>query len=452
MEVKIRRRSRVVLASSLSALSLLVYAYAQMQMRLPKVNVAVEASERGAIYAGDGSVLAQTLDGKRTYPQGQLAGQLLGMMGTDKGLEGIEQTYNATLASGEDVELTIDPTMQATAEAMLAKYVPEHQAEFGSVVAIETKTGRVLVSATYPPFEPGRWREFPSEVRRNRPFTDLFEPGSTVKALTVAAALNDHLITPDTTYSTPMTRPVPYQVGKRVAYKIIHDAVEHPGVLDTRHVLRYSSNVGMSHIVERFPKQAMFNYFQGYGFGQEVPLPDVFAQTGFMRNWKAWDALVQTNISFGQGVSCTPLQLALAYNVLANDGEYLPPRLIAGRSGPRPHRVLAKSTARVTREMLQAVIEEGIPRAAGIQGYKMGGKTGTAQAVVDGRYSHELYDSVFAGFFPADAPKVTMVVMVHGAKTKYHGSQLAAPIYRDVAAEAISRWALPPAPEPDTTR
>ncbi|ADV67721.1 peptidoglycan D,D-transpeptidase FtsI family protein [Deinococcus maricopensis] len=440
MEVKIRNRSRLMLVLALASFLFLVYAYAQLEWHLPRTVTAPHAPVRGSIKTMNGTILARSVGQKRMYPQGPLAGQILGMTNMDGGLEGAERVFDEQLSRGEDVVLTIDPGAQAAAESALAKYVPEHRADWGMVVALEVKTGRVLAAATYPPFDPNNWRNYDASVRRNRPFVDTFEPGSPVKGLVVAAAMNEGLTTPTTQYSTPMVR----VVGR----KAIHDAVDHPGQLTTRQVLRYSSNVGMSHIVEGFDKAKLRDYLYQYGFGRSVDLPDMPTSYYPLQALRRWDDLVRVNNAFGQGMSGSLLQLTAAYNTLANDGMYVSPQLVQGAVQGERREVLRPETARTIRMLLRGVIEDGISRQAGIKGYSLAGKTGTAQVVTEHGYSQTDYNSTFAGFFPAEQPRVTLAVMVHGAKVDYHGSMLAAPIYRDIAGEIIARWAAPPQKSP----
>jgi len=440
MEMKIRVRSRVMQVVALLAFCTLVWAYAQLEWGLPQGVRRAVVQVRGSIVTEDGSVLARSVGDKRVYPNGPLAGQLLGMMGDTSGLEGLEAAYDSRLSAGQNLTLTIDPAIQAAAEGVLKAAVLEHQAEYGSVVALDTKTGKVLATANYPAFDPNSWRGQDASVRRNRAFLDRFEPGSTIKGLVVAAAIQENLTTPDSVYDTPMSR----RIGTRRIGATIHDAVAHPGMLTTTQILRYSSNVGMSHVVEHFPNALLYRYLSQYGFGQDMPLPSVQAATGSLQPLRNWDDVVRTTNAFGQGMSATTLQLAVAYNTLANGGLYVAPRLVIGEGQPQPHEVISAETARTTRELLHKVVSEGIPQAAGIKGYALAGKTGTAQVVVGGRYSDTIYDSVFAGFFPSDRPRVTLAIMVHGAKERYHGSMLAAPIYRDVAAAILSKWAEPP--------
>lgn len=443
MEVKIHNRSRVMQVLALAMFTLLVWAYAQLEWGLPQGIRRTVVQSRGSIVAADGSVLARSVGGKRVYPQGTLAGQVVGMMGSTEGLEGLEVAYNRSLEAGEDLKLTLDPRTQANAEAALARGVKKHQAEYGSVVVIETRTGRVLAAASYPAFNPNNWRTYSPDARRNRPFLDVFEPGSTIKGLVVGAALNEGHTTPGTVYDTPMRRYVGGRWGSTIG-----DAVDHPAQLTTKQILRYSSNVGMSHIVEHFPAADLREYLGQFGFGEDVALPVVSTSTGRLQPLRKWDDLVRATNAFGQGMSSTTLQLAAAFNVLGNDGLYVSPRLVEGAGTGERREVLRPATAKTMLGLLQAVVEDGIFHAAGIKGYALGGKTGTAQVVVDGKYSNSVYDSVFAGFIPADAPRVTVAVVVHGAKVNYHGSQLAAPIYRELASGALSEWAaVPTVPE-----
>ncbi|WP_350245325.1 peptidoglycan D,D-transpeptidase FtsI family protein [Deinococcus sonorensis] len=387
-------------------------------------------------------MLARSVGDRRVYPNGALAGQLLGMMGTERGLEGLENAYDAQLSAGQNVTLTIDPAIQAAAEDELKKGVLAHDAEYASLVALDVRTGKVLAAASYPPFDPNHWRDYNDAARRNRPFLDRFEPGSTIKGLVVAAALQEGLTSPGTLYDTPMSR----RVGGRFG-STIHDAVPHPKALTTQQVLRYSSNVGMSHVVEHFPNERLRRYLTSYGFGQDVELTGLPSASGTLQPLRRWDDLVRTTNAFGQGMSSTTLQLAAAYNALANDGLYVSPQLVVGEPQGERREVISPQTARTIRTLLHNVIRDGIPTQAGIKGFDLAGKTGTAQVVIDGRYSSSIYDSTFAGFFPADRPRITLAVMVHGAKENYHGSMLAAPIYRDVAAAVLSKWAALPSPE-----
>lgn len=441
MEGTIRQRAYLLQFIALVVMIVLMWGYAQLEWGMPHTVKKSVVQQRGTIVAADSSVLARSVDGKRVYPQGMLAGQIVGMMGATEGLEGIEKAYDASLAAGQTVQLTIDPKTQASAELALSEGIKKHEGKYGSVIVMETRTGRILAAASYPPFDPNEWRKFSPEERRNRPFLDVYEPGSVIKALSVAAAMNEGLTTPKTEYSTPMER----TVGDKKGRSLIHDAVDHPPRLSTKYILRYSSNVGMSHIVEKFDPPLMRQYLVNYGLGRSLQMPALPSETGRLQDVRRWNPLVRATTSFGQGMSSTTLQLAAAFNTIANDGLFVTPRLVEGEAAGEKREVLRPQVARETREMLQAVIDEGISKTAGLDGYALAGKTGTAQVSLGAKgYAQDLYDSTFAGFFPAEQPRATVVVMVHGAKRDYHGSMLAAPIYQKVAAALISQWGAAP--------
>jgi len=500
VEIKLRNRSKAMLLLSLLAFAGMVYAYARIDMGLPEPKKASSQPIRGRILTESGLVLAQTVDGRRQYPQKSLAGQLVGFMGKERGMAGLELNFETELAAGRDVTVTLDPAFQTVAESTLAKYTVEHGGESGSLVALEVGTGRILAVANYPAFDPNPdyWqvtthqvgvREPVSVLREaaaggalpppvplspaleaplaatqprsdqmwsderpvrehldpisslNHAFFDAFEPGSVAKALTVAALINDDAVNLSRYFPTPMTR--------RIGRYTIHDAVARPagmGSLDVQGILRYSSNVGMSHLVENYSPQRLHDYFAAYGLGQSLELGRVRTENGLLNDWQHWGDIGRVNNSFGQGFSTTTLQMAAAYSVIAADGIYLRPQLVVGKifTPDITHRVLKPQTAQTVRHFLQYIVEEGIPGQAAVPGYELGGKTGTAQIVVGSRYSSTLFNSVFSGIFPLGNPRVSMVVMVHGAKEHYHGSQLAAPIFRDVAAEMVAQWGLAP--------
>ncbi len=445
MEIKIHNRSKIMRIVALIMFMTLVWAYAKLEWGVPEVVQKRVIQSRGKIISVDNKILARTEGAKRDYPQRTIAGQVIGMLGESAGLEGLENSQNTLLETGHDLRITIDTRVQSAAQAALAKAVPKHKGEFGSIVIIETRTGRLLASASYPNFDPNNWKNYNQVTWRNRPFIDVYEPGSTIKPLIVAAAINEGTTTPESLYSTPMKR--------KVGDSVINDVVPHPAELSTQEILRYSSNVGMSHIAEHFSYETMRKYLTAYGFGTGIKLTGLYTEKGRLQPLSKWGDLVRATNAFGQGMSCTTLQLATAYNVLANDGLYITPRLIENdlsdeRATSRlvKYEVIKPEVARTVRKMLKTVIAEGIPNQAGLRGYDLAGKTGTAQVVINGKYSRSIYNSVFAGFFPAEAPQITMAVMVYGAKQEYHGSQLAAPIFREIAADILSGWGAVPKP------
>lgn len=448
MEIKIRKRARLL--QTLAALIFLglAWGYAQIEWSMPTSLSKSVVQGRGSVLAADGTVLARSVDGERIYPQGALAGQVVGMMGTQEGLEGIEHAYNPQLESGQDITLTINPRIQAQAEAALARRIPKSGGDSGSIIVLESRTGRILAAASYPPFDPNHWRDYQPSDWRNRPMLDVYEPGSPIKGLTVAAALNEGAITPNTVFDTPMKR----YVGEKPSGSVIGDSVPHPPKLTTTQVLRYSSNIGISHITETLPGTKLRDYLLAYGYGRKVDLGPVKTEYGALHSADEWDHLVETTSGFGQGMSGTTLQLAAAYNTLANDGLYIPPKLVEGSDTGERREVLTHPEARQIKPMLQTALE-GIRHAAGINGYSCAGKTGTAQIVGDdGRYMEGQYNATYAGFCQTNDPRITIAVMVHGAKEDsgvYQGPQLAAPIFQELSASIISMWGLPPETLPD---
>jgi len=356
-------------------------------------------------------------------------------MGKDGGLEGLEASQNVLLARGEDLHLTLDTRIQAMAEGQLQAALRAHQAQSGSAVVLDTATGRVLALASAPAENPNATSGTSPVTWRDRAAVNTFEPGSEMKALTVAALIDRELTTPDTVLYTPMQRTLPGAT--------IHDAVPHPVHLTTAGVLRYSSNVGISRLVQRLGAQGLHDALKSFGIGQGVRGLGVPAAAGQLNNWRPWGLLDAATNGFGQGVTTTTLEFAAAFNTIANDGVYVPPSLLAGRQGT-PRRVIAVSTARTMQHMLYRVVHDGIPDAARLPGYQLAGKTGTAQVVIGGRYSPDVYVSTFSGFFPAGHPRFTISVMVRGAKVKYQGSELAAPLVRNIASELASTEALVP--------
>jgi cell division protein FtsI (penicillin-binding protein 3) len=438
MEVKLIRRTRALSLVSLILFLLLALLYTRVQLAIPAPLRSQLVLTRGEILASNGMVLAETVQGKRVYPQGSLAGQLIGMMGTDQGLSGIEYFYNHRLASGHSVTLTIDPTIQAIAQQVLDKEAKKQLGMYGSVVVLDTRTAQVLAVANYPSFDPNHWRRYSPKVQRNTAFNSEFEPGSVMKGLTVGAVLNSGYATPTQVFPTPMQRVV--------GGVLIHDVVPHPGHMTIQGILQYSSNIGMSHVVQHFPARLMHRYFAQYGFGQPTGVPKIYTDPGQLNPWQTWGTLGRATMAFGQGVATTTLQLAAAYNVLADNGIYQQPQVVEGAKRQPPVQVLHPAVTRLIRGLLRIATAIQIPYEATIPGYSLGGKTGTAQEVVSGgRYSNSIYDSTYTGFFPAEEPRITVAVMIHGAKRNYFGSDLAAPIFRDIAAGVLSHWNIPPA-------
>jgi cell division protein FtsI (penicillin-binding protein 3) len=375
---------------------------------------------------------------KRSYPQNKLGSRLIGFTGDqDKGLYGIELFAHDQLLAGQDVILTVDPVIQAIAEAALEKAIRSEQGDTGTAVILEAKTNRILAMANYPNFDPNNWRSVQNKSNwSNRALRDYMDPGSTMKGLVAAALIDSGCATPETAVYAPMRR--------NISGISIGDAIEHKPDLNLKSVLRYSSNVGISKLSECLSSEKFYGYLHKYGFGQEVWNSTNWGTPGVLHDWRDWRPIDRANYSFGQGISTTALQLATAYSVLVNDGMLLTPRLMAGQKVSQPQRVISSSAARQTREMLQASIEDGLKFGI-VPGFPLGGKTGTAQTwTKSGRISSDVYGALFAGFFPVEKPKVTMLIEVFHPRKQKHGSQVSLPAFTDITRELTSYWKMTP--------
>ncbi|TBH21600.1 peptidoglycan D,D-transpeptidase FtsI family protein [Thermus thermamylovorans] len=391
------------------------------------------APPRGAFYAQDGTPLAVSLRGGRHYPLGKSMSQLLGFgeRATGRGLEGLERDLNAALSEGRSFTLTLDPWVQAMAERALWAGLARSRGAFASLVVLDPE-GRLVAVANGPPFDPLAPRGDPEKdiAWRNHAFLVPLEPGSTVKALTAAMLLEEGLATLATRVEAP-----PFRV---VEGWTIRDPLPHPPVLTLTEVLGHSSNVGISLLAERLPKEAFYGYLERLGLTAGSPLPGVRVAPAVVRPPREWSRAAYANHTFGQGFLVTPLHLAAAFAALA-DGVYRPPRLLADQEA-REVRVFSQATAAAVRRAL----EETLAPRARLPGYPLAGKTGTAQVVVEGRYSREVFTAWFAGFVPGDRPLYTVAVAVHHPKGEVYGSLVAAPIFREVAAGLLAYRGVPP--------
>ena len=403
----------------------------------------VDAAPRGRILSGDGQVLADGPVGARRYPQGSLAGSLIGFTGAIQpdgryGLEGLEHTLDARLQAGEHVTLTIDATLQAAAESRLAEAVATYEARAATAVVLEVGTGRVLAAASWPTYDPNAWRGAPLDAMRNRALVQQYEPGSVMKPFLVAGLLESGRVAPDEKVETPQTL--------RVGHKTFRDVAQHDPVLSVADVLRYSSNTGIIALAQRLESAELHAWLAAFGFGQEMAMRSTFAARGSLSDPAGWVPQDHATVAIGQGVATTALQLAVAYAVLAQDGVYVAPRMVADEWTPAPHRVLSPETAMAVRSMLQHTVEAGSLRSSAVPGVPTAGKTGTAD-VYDaeaGGYVAGRYAVSFAGMFPADRPEVVMVVTVHEPTTVTSSTLVAAPLFRAIGAEVVAHWAVAP--------
>ncbi|MDZ7800809.1 MAG: penicillin-binding protein 2 [Trueperaceae bacterium] len=404
------------------------------------------APERGRILAADGTVLAEGDVATRRYPQGSLAANVVGFSGAVQpdgryGLEGVEYGLDARLQAGMDATLTLDPILQGAAERQLEAAVAESGAENGSVVALEVGTGRILAAASYPTFDPNHQSTYGRAAIRNQAFLHEYEPGSVMKPFVIGALLQSGRLQPD--------EMVPAPPAKRVGNQTFQDVASHPDELVVRDVLRYSSNTAMLSLTERFEPRELSGWLSHYGFGQEVPVRSAFTRSGHLNDWHDWVPQDQASVTIGQSMATTPLQLAAAYAVFANDGVYVPPVLVDDEATAEPYRVLSSEVARTVREMLHHTVEESGLAASRIPGVSVAGKTGTADiwSNEQGTYPAGWYSLTFAGMFPADDPEVVMVVMLQKPDPGATSTYVAAPLFRAIGSEVVAHWGVVPGPD-----
>ena len=402
----------------------------------------------------------QEQEWRRYQPLGPQTGHLLGFVGVDgRGLEGVERTWNASLSGkpglrqvrrdarghslpdsrwirkpvpGKAMQLTLDATIQSISYAALAEAVHEQHAKGGSVVVMRPQDGAILAMANWPGYNPNNYRHFHPGQWRNRAITDVFEPGSTMKPFTIAAALNSGRWQPD-------SRIFCENGSMKVADYTIHD--DHPeGWLDITGVLMHSSNIGAAKLAMDIGSRSLYDTLKKAGFGSRSGTGLSGESPGIVLSPERWGPVETANIAFGQGIAVTPLQLATAFSVLANDGKYVAPVLFAEQLGSHhPVQVMKAKIARQVRQMLEfATGEDGTGHKAVPVGYRVGGKTGTAQIPNPrGGYSKGKYNAVFAGIAPINDPQLVIVVVVDEPKKSIYGGQVAAPVFRHIAESAL---------------
>ena len=415
-----------------------------------------------------------TQEPRRAYPNKEVAAQVIGIAGLDgRGLEGIEKQLDHELigapqmvralrdargrsvlaggaqvdvkARGAEVTLSIDVQVQHMAEEALTQAVTTTGAKGASAVVLDVQTAEILALAMAPTFNPQDERGVPPEARRNRAIADMIEPGSTLKPLVVAAALDAGAVAPHTRL---------FCENGRFAIKGHTISDTHPhGSLTLTEIIAKSSNIGMAKVSMLLGKQNLEFALRRLGFGKKTGVEFPGESPGLLRPASTWSELEGATIAFGQGMAVNLVQLAAAYRVLAADGVYREPRLlrqIRRADGsilpllpPVQRPVMSMDAARRVTRMLEAAITPvgGTGRLAAVGGYRVAGKTGTAQKadVLRRGYSSDKYVALFAGYLPAEAPRVVIVVAVDEPKTNHYGGVVAAPVFAQIGAAAMQR-------------
>jgi cell division protein FtsI (penicillin-binding protein 3) len=413
---------------------------------------------------------------KRYYPAGPLAPQVLGFVGVDAiGLAGLEYEYEQALAGrpgrrtvelsadglpiasgmevvepatpGRTLVTTLDREVQYLAQQALRRAVRQNRAKGGTVVVMDARNGDVYAMASYPWFDPNDFRRARRDAIRNRAVTDMFEPGSVNKVVTAAAALESGAVGLRELFQVPS--------WMRVGGYTVHDSHPHPvESMTLGDIVAHSSNIGSAMVAERVGSAQLASVLARFGYGTPTGVEFPGEAGGVVPELSAWTDITRTTVSYGQGISMTPLQMAAVYATVANDGLWVEPRLVRGTQGAdgvlqpvaptASRRVLSAETASMLSRMLASVVETGTGGAAQIPGYQVAGKTGTARKLVDGRYVRR-YMASFVGFLPASDPRVVIVVSIDEPRTVY-GGVAAAPAFSEIARHVIQRLAIPAAP------
>ena len=403
---------------------------------------------------------------RRYYPMGEAFGHVLGFTNFhDIGQEGIELAYEDWLRGvpgakrvkreggggvidvierirserpGHELRLSIDARIQYLAYRELKAAVAANNAESGSVVVLNPNTGEVLAMVNQPFFNPNDRSKMKGGDYRNRAVKDLFEPGSTSKPFTIAAALESGEFTPSSIIDTS---PGHY----RVSGYPIKDIRNH-GKIDLGEIIAHSSNVGVSKVAMKVPKESLWNTYRQVGFGQTTGSGFPGEVRGVFRDYTQWYPLDQATLSFGYGYSVTPLQLARAYSVIAADGVLHQISFLADPDNSESKQVMSAQTAKTVRNMMKKVVQpQGTGYRAAVEGYQVAGKTGTVKKAVGGGYSDNRYVAIFAGMAPASSPGlVTVVVINEPSAGKYYGGQVAAPVFSRIMAGALRQLNIPP--------
>lgn len=403
---------------------------------------------------------------KRIYPEGEAAAHIVGFTNVeDKGQEGVELMFQKQLSGqagsrrvikdrlgrvveavgetlhpvdGQDVQLSIDSKVQFYAYQTLRDAVKANNAKAGSVVVLDAQTGEILALANYPSYVPDKRINLSGEQLRNRALTDSFEPGSTMKPFTVALALEQGLVKPETPIQTAPGRIT-------ISGSTIRD-VKTYGLLSVNQVIQKSSNVGTVKMAMQMQPREMWELFSELGFGQkpDVPFPGVVS--GRLRPYKSWRPVEQATMSYGYGVSGSLFQVARAYTVFARDGEIVPATLLKSAQQVQGTQVISPDSARAMRHMLQlAAGPGGTGPQAQTMGYSVGGKSGTARKQEGKGYASDKYRSFFVGIAPIDQPRIVVAVMVDEPNNGiYYGGAVAGPVFSQTVQQSLRVMGVQP--------
>ncbi len=411
-------------------------------------------------------------ENRRFYPNSQLAAQTIGFVGLDsKGLEGVEFQYDALLngrnhiwtmerdALGREIMmgdpifeqedhhkniyLTLDKNIQHVAETELSRAVQKWGAKGGMVIAMDPQTGKILAMASYPFFNPNQFIQYQPKFWRNRAISDAFEPGSLFKAFLSAAALEEKVVQPSDSFFC--------ENGSYAVYdRTIHDHSKH-GWLTFQQIIKLSSNIGASKVGEKMGKERFYKYICAFGFGEKTRIDLPGEAKGIVHHPRYWPPVALDTISFGQGISVTGIQLAVALSAIANGGFLMKPYAVEKITNEKGEvsqsfqpevvrRVISEETAKKVTALLKTTTEKGGTGEGAVpMGFEVAGKTGTAQKIEPllGGYSEDRFNSGFMGFAPADAPKIVLLVVIDEPRGESYGGIVAAPVFKAIMEKVL---------------
>ena len=421
-------------------------------------------------------------ESQRVYPKGETACHLVGFTGIDNdGLEGIELQYNSFLkgvpgwrlaqkdakqrelvakevemtppVDGYNIHLTVDEVIQSLSERILAETCKKYNAKGGSVIVMEPKTGNVLAMAMYPLYDLNNSKKSNPEIRRNRAITDIFEPGSVFKSITLSAIVENKAFDLDEKFNCE-------NGAWAVAGKVLHDH-HGSGVIPFREVIERSSNIGTVKGAMRLGGDKLYKTIKAFGFGQKTGIALAGEVSGIVPNPRNWSRSSIINIPIGQGVAVTPIQLASSMAAIANNGLLMKPRIIDyidDQDGKvietfpveSVRQVISRESAIEVRSVLEGVVAHGTGKKAKVPGFRAAGKTGTAQKILpNGQYSHDQFFASFVGLVPYDEPKVVIGVSLDEPHPIIYGGETAAPAFSRIAGEIMGYWQISQTDVPD---
>ena len=413
----------------------------------------------------------------RSYPSGAVAGNLVGFLSSDgQPQAGLEMAYNDQLngrdgqqqyergargeiiplgdnntrnaVDGKGLQTTIDPALQYYAQQAIEEQRKEHEAESASIVIKDIETGKILTAADAPSVDPNSPGKVGGTDRGSRIFTDVFEPGSTAKMVTAAALLDQGLVTPEQEFTVPDKWKAPNGEEFRDSHPHPDEKLTFAGILSE------SSNTGTILAGNKLSEEQRYGYLKKFGFGSPTGIEFPAETSGILHPYKDWDGRTKYTVMFGQGVAANAVQTTDVIATIANGGVHVPSKLVDGTVSPsgktipnqagEPQRVISKKAADRTLSMLEGVVAEGTGKSAQVSGYRVAGKTGTAQAPAAEGGGYDGYTASFVGVLPAEDPQIAISVTLQRPRNGYYGGSAAAPVFSDVAGFAMRHLKIPP--------